>query len=246
MKFTTRLKYYFEFLGSLWRVNWGLLTGMWKLTRLPQPTITVFGGTQLAADSEFADKICAITKKLAGAGFSILTGGGPGVMRAANLGAYETANTHGEPHKHGENGREQRRHMISMGIGLETLPQDPNKYTQDFIVTPYFFTRKWLLVRYAVGFVVGPGGFGTLDELSEVLTLIQTHHMPQTPVVLIGTEYWAPLLQWVNERALRDGLLTKEDAALIHVTDDVDEAFTFIKSQCLGHEECGITAPPTE
>ncbi len=247
MKFSKRLKYYGQFLKSLFRVNRGLLSGMWKLTKLKQPVITVFGGTRLQSDSIHSQRICELAKKLAGSGFSILTGGGPGIMEAANLGAFESKN-------HKKSAEEEKQHqirvdqreIISMGISLEKLAQDPNKYAGEIITLPYFFTRKWLLVRYAAGFVVGPGGFGTLDELAEVLTLIQTLHMPRTPVVLIGVDYWQPLIDWIHDRALRDQLLTAEDAAIIACTDDVEEAFALITSKCTGFEECALTAKPKE
>lgn len=232
-----RIKTYVYFLRSMLRVNSGLLRGMWKLTRLPQPAITVFGGSRLPKEDIHSKKICTLAEKLAHAGFSIITGGGPGIMEAANLGAM----THVK-----ENGKKKiPSKLTTIGISLSKL-QEANEYTQEYIIQPYFFTRKWLLVRYAVGFVVEPGGFGTLDELSEVLTLIQTHRMPKTPVILIGVEYWKPLLEWVHERALKNGLLEKKDADLLHVTDNVDEAFEIINTTCAGCKETGIAAKSTE
>ena len=237
-----RLKIYLHFLRSLFRLNISLLSGMWRLTKLPQPAITFFGGTKLEPDSSHAQQISEIAKRLALKGFSIITGGGPGIMEAANLGAFETTNHTHIPNEIAEKGGVK---IVSMGIGLEGL-ESSNKYVQESVKMRYFFARKWLLVRYSVGFVVGPGGFGTLDELAEILTLIQTHRMPRTPVVLIGSEYWQPFLDWVNQRALRDRLLKPEDAAIILVTDSVDEAYSLITTRCTGFEACGIDAKPTE
>ena len=238
--FWKRIVYFLKFLRSLMRVNCSLFVGMWKLTKLAQPTITIFGGSRLKQDDPHAQAICALSKKLASSGFSILTGGGPGIMEAANVGALGAKKeNHGAPeHEHEK--------AVSVGIGLTQLGEGKNKAVEEFITMRYFFSRKWLLVRYASGFVVGPGGFGTLDELSEVLTLIQTHRMPKTPMVLIGTEYWQPLLEWIHTRARKHGLLAPEDAALLTVTDDIDIAFNTIHDQCADFSECGISAKPKE
>lgn len=243
-----RIKLYLHFLKSMAKVNYGLLVGMWKLTALPQPTITIFGGTKLSPDSEHIKKIKKLTKLLVKDGFSILTGGGAGVMEAANLEAYEIANkkyTQEQLHLAKNKDRNMNRRLISMGIGVENL-QKNNTYLQKSIILPYFFTRKWLLVRYAVGFIVGPGGFGTLDELAEVITLIQTHKMPKTPLVLFGVEYWQPFVDWVYKRALRDNLLTEEDTKIIYITDSVEDAYNYITSMCIGFRECGISAKSVE
>ncbi|HBS48482.1 TPA: TIGR00730 family Rossman fold protein [Candidatus Dependentiae bacterium] len=220
-----RIGMYLKFLRSLFHLNIGVLFGMWKLTKLPQPIITIFGGSRLPIDSHYAKIIYKISQKLAAEGYSILTGGGPGIMAAANLGATEYANGNGNHHKK----------TISMGIGVVRL-ESYNKYAQDFISQPYFFTRKWLLVRNSVGFIVGPGGFGTMDELSEVLTLLQTHHMQKTPVVIIGKEYWEPMIDWVKNKALKNDLITLKDVDLISITDDPDEAVQIIKNFCLTSE----------
>ncbi|MCK4265391.1 TIGR00730 family Rossman fold protein [Candidatus Babeliales bacterium] len=231
--FFKRVAMYLRFLRSMFRVNKGLLWGMWKLTKLPQPAITVFGGTKLPVSHPTAKIISALTKKLAHAGFSIITGGGPGIMEAANLGALEHANHKKKPS------------FTTIGIGLTQL-QTFNKYVQDNIIQPYFFTRKWLLVRYSVGFIVGPGGFGTLDELTEVLTLIQTHQMPKTPVVLINKSYWQPFLNWVHEHPLKEKLLSKKDAHILTIADTAEEAFEIIQKNCGDAPQCSIEAPPTE
>ena len=188
---------YLHFLKSLFRINRGLLRGMWKLTKLPQPTITVFGGSRIPKEDPHSQIICKLAKKLAEKGYSIITGGGPGIMEAANLGAVEYAN---------QKKKKESNKIVTMGIGVARLGK-ANKYVQEYIKLPYFFIRKWLLTHNAVGFVVGPGGFGTLDELAEILTLIQTHSMPKTPIVLIGIKYWKPFLNWIYDSALKNKLL---------------------------------------
>lgn len=239
--FFERVKYYLLFLRSIGKMNWGLIVGMWKLTKLSQPAITVFGGTKLSSGSIHNLKICDLTRKLSERGFSILTGGGAGVMEAANLGAYETATALERAHQKLPNHKEEdlNHRMLSMGIGVTGL-ESRNAFLQEFIVLPYFFVRKWLLVRYAVGFIVAPGGFGTLDEFAEVITLIQTKQMPRAPIVMIGTEYWGPFFDWIHNRALPAGLLTAEDANLVILTDDIDQAFSVMVNYCSSNSQCAI------
>jgi len=201
---------------------------MWKLTILPHPAITIFGGSRLALDSEYAKKASEMAKILASDGFSIITGGGPGIMEAANLGAIEylreckiTNHVHCPP-------------VISAGIGLIRLNKDKvNPYVQENIVLDHFFARKWLLVRYSIGFVVFPGGFGTLDELFEIVTLVQCNRMAKVPIILISKEYWTPLIDWIYTRALAQGLITKGDENIIAVMDDVAEAAEHIRRYCI-------------
>jgi uncharacterized protein (TIGR00730 family) len=237
-----RLTYYCYFLRSLFRINWGLLTGMWKLTRVHQPAVTFFGGSRLSSTAKISQTIIELAQNLAHEGFSIITGGGPGVMEAANYGAA----IHAQHHAQEESVLKQKR-ITSMGIGIAKI-DIINPYVQDFIVQPYFFTRKWLLVRYSMAFVVGPGGFGTLDELGEILTLIQTHSMPAMPIILLDTQYWKPLQDWIYNSALKEKLITENDAKLIYVTDSAQEALERIKEFHNMHgqkpEQVGITAPP--
>jgi uncharacterized protein (TIGR00730 family) len=161
-----------------------------------------FGSARTARDDpEYA--LARETARLAGEqGLAIITGGGPGAMEAANRGALDA----GAP---------------SIGLNIE-LPfeQGMNAYVDVGLEFHYFFTRKIMFVRYASGFVVFPGGFGTLDELFEALTLIQTDKIHNFPVVLIGSDYWAGLIDWVRERMLAEGKIGEEDLDLISVTDD--------------------------
>jgi len=233
--FFTRLKKYLHFLRSIFRVNVGLFRGMWKLAKITQPTITFFGGSRLSQEDPHSIIVCQLAKMLAKKGFSIITGGGPGIMEAANLGAVEYVNSKGK----------KKEEVVTMGIGVARIG-GANKYVQEYIRLPYFFIRKWLLVRNAVGFIVGPGGFGTLDELAEVLTLIQTYHKQKTPIVLIGTKYWKPFLDWVERSPLKSGLLTEKDAALLNITDDAEEAYKMITIACTAESVSGIDAKPME
>ena len=149
---------------------------------------------------------------LAEAGLAVITGGGPGIMQAANQGAKEAGG-------------------LSIGCNIE-LPfeQESNPYLDINIEFRYFFVRKLMLVKYALGFVIFPGGLGTIDELYEALTLIQTGKIERFPVVLMGSEYWADLLKWMKEKMLGEGMISPEDLDLLTVTDDPEEAVKIIKT----------------
>ncbi len=201
-----------------------LLVGMWRLTKVPQPAITIFGGSRITADSIYAKKASKIAELLALNKYSVITGGGPGIMEAANKGAYEAAK---------KLGIKKSKVPRSVGISLTSFSKEiRNKYVNDMILMRHFFARKWLLVRYSIGYIVFPGGFGTLDELFEVLTLEQTSKMQKLPVILIGKHYWGPLIFWAKKRALIEGLITEQDLKLLHITSSVKEAVEIIKECC--------------
>jgi uncharacterized protein (TIGR00730 family) len=183
--------------------------GFETLADLP-PAVSVFGSARSKPDSpewELAERLGAA---LAGAGYAVITGGGPGVMEAANKGCAEA-------------------HGLSVGLGIE-LPfeQGLNEWVDVGIDFRYFFARKTMFVKYAQAFVVLPGGFGTMDELFEALTLVQTRKVTRFPVVLMGTWYWRGLLDWVRGTMLADGKIGDADLDLICLTDDVDEAVAHI------------------
>ena len=170
------------------------------------PCVTVFGSARVAeADPHFA-LARSLGGRLAGLGFTVMTGGGPGIMEAANRGAREAG------------GR-------SIGCNIE-LPheQRPNPYLDRFVTFRYFFVRKVMLVKYSVAFVVLPGGFGTLDELFEAATLVQTGKISAFPVVLMGKAYWAPLLAFLRDTLAAQGMVDPRDLEILTVTDSVDEA----------------------
>jgi uncharacterized protein (TIGR00730 family) len=163
--------------------------------------VSVFGSARVREDSPEYEQARAVSRELSDDGFAIITGGGPGVMEAANRGAME--------------GR-----SLSIGLNIE-LPfeQHENPYLDRELTCHYFFTRKLFFVRYAVGFVVFPGGFGTFDELFEALTLSQTDRIRHFPIVLVGSDYWSGLVDWMREHMLRDGMISPEDMDLFTVCD---------------------------
>ena len=167
--------------------------------------VTIFGSARTGAGSEVYEKAEALARDLADNGFAVLTGGGPGIMEAGNKGAFEAG------------GR-------SIGLNI-TLPheQAPNEFQTDAINFKYFFIRKVMLVKYSTAFVVFPGGFGTIDELFEALTLIQTRKIMPFPVYLIGVEYWRGLVQWLQGTLVRQGTVSERDLHLFKVIDDVSD-----------------------
>jgi uncharacterized protein (TIGR00730 family) len=167
--------------------------------------VSMFGSARVPEGDPQYELARAIARELSKDGFDVITGGGPGVMEAANRGAQEGGS-------------------MSIGLNIE-LPfeQHENRYLDVEMTCHYFFTRKLLFVRYAVGFVVFPGGFGTLDELFEALTLSQTGKMRHFPVVLVGSDYWSGLIEWMRERLLDEGKIAPHDMRLFEVTDDPHE-----------------------
>ncbi len=223
-----RIKVFLNFVKSLFITSIRLLRGMWKLSKAPQPAITIFGGSKVKVDSIYAKKAQKLAELLTEEEFSVITGGGPGIMAAANKGAYETAKKlglNGQIHKEDKS--------VSIGIGLSSFSKESfNLYVNERILMKHFFARKWLLVRYSIGFVIFPGGFGTLDELFEVLTLVQTSKMPKLPVILIGKSYWQPIIYWMKKRAVTSSLLLEKDVDLLYVTNSIKEAVEIIKKYC--------------
>lgn len=173
--------------------------------------VTVFGSARLGPADPRYDAARLLGSRLAGAGFAVITGGGPGLMEAANRGAVDAGGT-------------------SVGLGIE-LPheQQLNPYLDVSMSFRYFFARKLMFIRYASAFVVLPGGFGTLDELFEALTLVQTGRIHEFPVVLIGTDHWSGLMEWIRDHLQDQGLIAADDIRLLRVTDDIDEAIELIQ-----------------
>ncbi|HAE14397.1 MAG: TIGR00730 family Rossman fold protein [Chitinophagales bacterium] len=174
------------------------------------PCITVFGSARFKEEHKHYQTARDTAGKLSKAGFTILTGGGPGIMEAANRGAYETGG-------------------LSVGCNI-VLPheQSENPYMHRWVTMKYFFVRKVLLVKYSYGFIVMPGGMGTMDELFETLTLIQTGVIRNFPVVLMGSEYYSHIMQML-ERMQQEGTISPKDMYLLKVTDDPDEALHHIQ-----------------
>jgi uncharacterized protein (TIGR00730 family) len=180
--------------------------GFEAVDRVPRPAVTVFGSARISADTPEYALARECGRRLAEAGFAVVTGGGPGTMEAANRGTKDAGG-------------------FSVGFNIQ-LPheQEPNPYLDLGLTFRHFYARKVALVKAAEGFVLFPGGFGTLDELFESLTLIQTDKVRGFPVVLIDRGYWAELLEWIADKPLRAGMISPEDLDLLHATDDVGEA----------------------
>jgi uncharacterized protein (TIGR00730 family) len=174
------------------------------------PAIGVFGSARTHQDDPYYAKGEELGRRIVEAGFAVITGGGPGAMEAANKGASEAGG-------------------VSVGLGIE-LPFEIglNEWVDVGVNFRYFFARKTMFVKYSRGFVVLPGGLGTLDELFEALTLVQTQKVTSFPVVLIGTEYWSGLLGWLRDTVLADGKLSAADLDMLVVTDDVEQAVAMV------------------
>jgi len=216
MKIFSRLGLSCSLFCSLFRVFYQLLGGAWKVSRLPKPMVSIFGGARLREDDHYFSKAQTLAGRLADAGISVLTGGGPGVMEAASCGAY-----------HSQLGKGQ-----SIGISVRDLGEGRNPCTHHYLELDYFFARKWLLTRYSSAFVVFPGGYGTLDELAEVLTLIQTKKLGPAPIVLVGKEYWGPFIDWLCGETFKHGLISQDAMEMFTVTDDLDHAFRIVENEC--------------
>ena len=176
------------------------------------PCVSIFGSARTSEDQSSFNLTVEIANKLSLQGFGIITGGGPGVMRAANKGAQEAKG-------------------ISVGLNIK-LPfeQHPNEFidADKSLSFDYFFVRKVMFVKYSQGFVVMPGGFGTLDELFEAITLIQTHKIKGFPIILVGTKFWGGLVDWIKETLVIEKTISKEDLDLFKVVDSADEVVSIV------------------
>ncbi|MCX7991663.1 MAG: TIGR00730 family Rossman fold protein [Proteobacteria bacterium] len=193
--------------GDTWRIFRVLsemVEGFEKLSNIV-PAVTVFGSARAKPNNKYYRMARNITGCLAEYGVSTLTGGGPGIMEAANRGAYE---------KGGK----------SVGCNIELpLEQKPNRYCNVLVSFHYFFIRKVMLVKYSSSFIIFPGGYGTMDELMEALTLIQTKKIKPFPLILVGKDYWSGLLKWLKKETLAKKLISKEDMDLLEIMDNEEE-----------------------
>lgn len=188
----------------VFRIMGEFVTGFDELATLSRG-ISVFGSARTRRDDPDYTAAQETAALLARAGFAVITGGGPGIMEAANRGAFDAGG-------------------LSIGCNIE-LPfeQNSNPYLTKGLKFKYFFVRKMMFVKYSLGFIIFPGGFGTLDELFEALTLIQTRKIRNFPVVLFGSDYWSGLLTWIRDVALEQGKVSEQDLKLLHVTDSPEE-----------------------
>ncbi|SMO42348.1 TIGR00730 family Rossman fold protein [Fodinibius sediminis] len=200
-----------EDVWSVFKIMGEFSEGYDKLFKIG-PCVSIFGSSRSRPGSRYYKMAQETAKKVTEKGFGVITGGGPGIMEAANKGAQQGKGK-------------------SVGLGI-TLPheQGANSYVDEnyLINFNYFFARKVMFVKYAQGFIVFPGGFGTMDEFFEALTLIQTHKIEAFPVVLVGTEYWKGLVDWITTTMIDNGTISDGDVDLFQLTDDPDEAVHFI------------------
>ena len=175
------------------------------------PSVTIFGSTRAKPGDEVYQKAEQIGRLLAENGFGVITGGGPGVMEGANKGAASAGGN-------------------SIGLNIEIpLEQKPNPYANVTLHFRYFFVRKVMFVKYAVAYIILPGGFGTMDELFESVTLIQTHKIRPFPVILVGSNYWKGMLDWMKEVVLKEGKISPSDLEILQLIDDPAEIIKIIK-----------------
>jgi uncharacterized protein (TIGR00730 family) len=202
------------------RIQSEFVEGFGLLSELPR-AVSVFGSARTPRDHPHYAAGVQLGASLAQAGYAVITGGGPGAMEAANRGASEAGG-------------------MSVGLGIE-LPfeQELNEWVDVGITFRYFFVRKTMFVKYAQAFVILPGGFGTLDELFEALTLVQTHKVTRFPVILYGVEYWSGLLDWIRSTMTETGTISPQDVDLLTVTDDIGEAIALIQAADAAAREAG-------
>ena len=189
----------------IFKIMGEFIEGFDELAHVP-PGVSVFGSARLQPDNQYYSAAVETGRLLAKAGYAVITGGGPGIMEAGNKGAHEARG-------------------ISIGCNIE-LPfeQAPNPYQSLSLTFNYFFVRKVMFVKYSVAFIIFPGGFGTMDELFEALTLIQTKKIHNFPVILFGKQYWSGLVDWIKGQMLGNGTISPEDLNLLVVTDSPQEA----------------------
>ncbi len=200
--------------GDSWRmfrIMAEFVEGFDTLSSVKRPSVTIYGSAR--TDESHPDYAMAreIARKLAGHGYGIITGGGPGIMEAANRGAHDAEG-------------------LSIGLNID-LPheQDGNPYVNLPLDFRYFFVRKVMFMKYSMAFVCMPGGFGSMDELFESLTLIQTRKIRPFPIILVGSSFWSGLVDWIREQLLGNGKIAEDDLMLFEVLDDVDEIVSYIR-----------------
>ena len=194
----------------IFRIIAEFVEGFEMLAKIP-PAVAIFGSSRSLPGTPPYERAQAIAAILGKNGYSIITGGGPGVMEASNKGATEAGTT-------------------SVGLNIELpLEQKPNIYANKLLNFRYFFVRKVMFVKYSIAFVILPGGFGTLDELFEAITLIQTRKIKPFPVILVGKEYWKSLLDWISGTVLREKMIAAEDLDIIKSVDTPEEVLHWVQ-----------------
>lgn len=196
---------------ALFKIMGEFVNGFERMSSIG-PCVSIFGSARTKPDHPYYQLAVSIAKKITENGYGVITGGGPGIMEAGNKGAHLAGGT-------------------SVGLNID-LPfeQHDNPYIDNdkSLDFDYFFVRKVMFVKYSQGFVVMPGGFGTLDELFEAITLIQTHKIDTFPIILVGTEFWSGLMEWIKKVLLENGNISATDLDLIHLVDTEDEVLTIL------------------
>jgi uncharacterized protein (TIGR00730 family) len=195
---------------TVFKIMGEFVEGFETLRRV-EPAVSIFGGSRVRRGNRHYRKAVQVSQALAREGFSIITGGGPGIMEAANLGARRGGGN-------------------SIGLNIR-LPfeQEPNRHIDTLIHFNYFFARKVMFMKYACGYVVFPGGYGTLDEVFEALTLVQTNKIDNFPVILIGRDYWKGMLRWMRREMLGQRMISEQDLNLFTATDDPREVCRLVR-----------------
>ncbi len=215
--FLGRVRKWLRMSGKLIHVCFQMIYGEWRISKLSHPMVSIFGSARLPMGQTFFIEAQQLAQRLAEDGINVVTGGGPGIMEAANCGVFKS---------------EKELKGKTIGIGVRKLQEAPNPCVHEYFELDFFFARKWLLTHHSDAFIVFPGGFGTLDELAEVLTLMQTRKMRHVPIILIGVDFWEPLMVWIKEKALHMGLLAEKDVYLFTVTDDIELAYCAVRDHC--------------
>lgn len=202
--------------GDSWRmfrIMSEFVDGFDAMSTIDIPAVTIYGSARTPMDDPYYKLAEQIAAELVKSGYGVITGGGPGIMEAANKGAFEADG-------------------LSIGLNI-SLPheQHANPYTNFPLNFKYFFVRKVMLMKYSMAFICMPGGFGSLDELFESLTLIQTERIRPFPIVLVGSDYWSGLVKWIEDKMLTMGNIGADDIQLIKILDDVDDIVKYIKSK---------------
>ncbi|MGE3075340.1 MAG: TIGR00730 family Rossman fold protein [Dehalococcoidia bacterium] len=207
------------------RIGWEFLRGFRKL-HFVGPCVTVFGSARFGQDHPYYALGRTVGSEIARAGFAVMTGGGPGLMEAANRGARDVG------------GR-------SLGCNIQLpMEQEPNPYLDLFVEFRYFFVRKVMLSKYSYAYVALPGGFGTMDELFEILTLIQTGKIRNFPCVLMGSDFWEPLMKFIRDRLVAMGTIDPEDINRFYVTDSPADAAEYIRANAMKNFGLKYQVPP--
>lgn len=200
--------------GDSWRmfrIMGEFVEGFDSMSAINVPAVTIYGSARTPKDHPWYKMTETIAADLVREGYGVITGGGPGIMEAANKGAFEAGG-------------------ISVGLNI-TLPyeQAPNPYTNMSVQFKYFFVRKVMFMKYSMGFICLPGGFGSLDELFESLTLIQTLRIKPFPIILVDSSFWGGLIDWIKDQLVANGTISENDFDLINIIDDPGEVVDFIK-----------------